>query len=145
MAGGKRGPAPKPRHLKVLEGTFRPDRDAGMPDPDEEPRNATVYRAINKKTGEVEYVGATRNFPLRRFYWARMRGYNARQLEELGDLTWPEARGVEQVLIEHHQLGRFGGTLANRIYSISPRNPRYAELLRVGRELLRSVNYPGID
>lgn len=34
MAGGKRGPAPKPRALKLLEGTFRPDRDEGMPDPE---------------------------------------------------------------------------------------------------------------
>lgn len=31
---GRRGPPPKPRALKLLQGTFRPDRDAGMPDPD---------------------------------------------------------------------------------------------------------------
>ena len=31
---GKRGPAPKPRRLKLLDGTYRPDRDAGMPDPE---------------------------------------------------------------------------------------------------------------
>ena len=116
-----------------------------MPDPDEEPRNATVYRSVNRKTGEVEYVGATRNFPLRRYYWARIRGYDVQRLNRLGDLTWSEARGVEQVLIEHHGLGRFGGTLANRIFSIGIRNPRYAELLRVGRDLLRSINYPGIE
>ncbi|MBA3852921.1 MAG: phage terminase small subunit P27 family [Gemmatimonas sp.] len=34
MSGGRRGPAPQPRALKLLKGTFRPDRDGGMPDPE---------------------------------------------------------------------------------------------------------------
>lgn len=30
---GARGPAPKPRAQKILQGTFRKDRDAGAPEP----------------------------------------------------------------------------------------------------------------
>jgi P27 family predicted phage terminase small subunit len=54
MAGGKRGPAPKPRWLKLLEGTFRADRDEGMPDP---PAVAAVPKPPSwlRKDGRAEW------------------------------------------------------------------------------------------
>lgn len=65
---GKRGPAPKPRRLKLLEGTFRPDRDAGMPDPE-------PITVVPKPPSHLTTVGKRE--------WRRVCG----QLIELGVLT----------------------------------------------------------
>ena len=48
---------------------------------------------------------------------------------------------VEQALIEIHGLGKNGGTLLNRINSISPTNPVYSSQLQRGYELLKSIGY----
>jgi predicted esterase len=59
----------------------------------------------------------------------------------MGGLSRSDARAVEQALIEVHGLGRSGGTLLNRINSIAPSNPAYADQLRRGYELLQTVGY----
>jgi hypothetical protein len=64
------------------------------------------------------------------------------QIEKLvGGLSRTDARAVEQALIEIHGLGKNGGTLLNRINSVSTRNPAYAQQLRRGYELLESIGY----
>lgn len=52
-----------------------------------------------------------------------------------------DARAVEQALIKTHGLGRNGGTLLNRINSISPLSPTYKDQLASGYELLQSIWY----
>ncbi len=57
------------------------------------------------------------------------------------NLTRSDARAVEQVLIEYHGLSKNGGTLINKINSISTSNPVYGESLERGLELLKSIGY----
>jgi len=45
-------------------------------------------------------------------------------------------------LIEHHGLQRNGGTLRNKINSISPRRPGFWDAVSFGFEILRTVGYP---
>jgi hypothetical protein len=59
----------------------------------------------------------------------------------MGGLSRSDARAVEQALIEVHGLGRNGGTLLNRINSIAPSNPAYADQVRRGYELLQTIGY----
>jgi hypothetical protein len=64
------------------------------------------------------------------------------QVERLmGGLSRSDARAVEQALIEIHGLGKNGGTLLNHINSIASSNPAYADQLRRGYELLRTIGY----
>ena len=56
-------------------------------------------------------------------------------------LSRPDARSVEQALIELHGLAKNGGTLMNMINSISKNNPIYGESLQRGYELLKSIGY----
>jgi hypothetical protein len=100
---------------------------------------------LDPKTGEVRYVGITRRFAARSAYWLRTKGYDIEEVDQLRVLTRAEARGVEQALIEHHGLRMQGGTLNNLINAIWRLNPRYADLLARGRELLITARYPGIQ
>lgn len=59
------------------------------------------------------------------------------------DLSRSDSRAVEQALIEAHGLGKNGGTLMNKINSISKTNPNYAKQLQRGHELLQSIGYKG--
>jgi hypothetical protein len=59
----------------------------------------------------------------------------------LGGLSRSDVRAVEQALIEIHGLGKNGGTLLNRINSIAPSNPAYAQQVQRGYELLQSVGF----
>ena len=59
----------------------------------------------------------------------------------MGGLSRADARAVEQALIETHGLGKNGGTLINKINSISPTNPNYAAQLQRGYELLQKIGY----
>jgi filamentous hemagglutinin len=102
-----------------------------------------VYRSVDA-SGVVRYIGITNNLSRRAAEHLRKSGIQIGAIPGLNNLTRQQARAVEQALIEAHGLGRNGGTLLNRINSIARTNPEYAELLRQGRELLRSVGYPGI-
>jgi RHS repeat-associated protein len=98
----------------------------------------TVYRSVNA-AGEIQYVGITNNLARRAAEQLRTRGIQVEKLT--GALNACDARAVEQALIEIHGLGKNGGTLLNRINSISRRNPAYAFQLKRGLELLQSVGY----
>jgi hypothetical protein len=52
-----------------------------------------------------------------------------------------QARAVEQALIEHHGLAKNGGTLTNKINSISPRNSGFGDAIRFGFEILNSIGH----
>jgi len=53
-----------------------------------------------------------------------------------------DARTVEQVLIEYNGLAKDGGSLINKINSISTANPICAESLARGAALLKVFGYP---
>jgi RHS repeat-associated protein len=101
-----------------------------------------VYRSINPSTGEVQYVGITRDFVARAAAHLRQKGIQIEEIGGLRNLTRADARAVEQVLIEYYGLGKNGGTLLNKINSISSTNPIYAQALLRGRALLAAAGYP---
>lgn len=105
--------------------------------------SVTIYRSVNPATGEVQYVGITSNYAARAAAHLRLKGINIQKVTGLNNLSPADARAVEQVLIEYYGLGKNGGTLLNKINSISPKNPVYAQSLLRGRQLLQMVGYPG--
>jgi hypothetical protein len=94
-----------------------------------------VYLARGGKG--VQYVGITSQFAIRQATHLRKLGINIAPLLE--NLTKADARAVEQVLIEMYKLPKNGGTLLNKINSISKANPAYGEALKRGAELLKEV------
>ncbi len=91
--------------------------------------------------GVVRYVGITNDVARRSAEHFRI----GREIEALiPNLSVRDARAVEQALIELHGLGHKGGTLMNKINSISPSNPEYAKLIQRGYELLKSIDYGGM-
>ncbi len=61
----------------------------------------------------------------------------------LRNLSKQDAKAVEQVLIEYYGFSKNGGTLKNKINSISRNSPVYAESIQRGKELLHRADYPG--
>jgi RHS repeat-associated protein len=102
-----------------------------------------VYQSIDSVTGKVNYVGITDNIVNRAAQHAASKGIKITSIPGLSKLSRADAKAVEQVLIEHHKLGKAGGTLLNMINSIAKSNPKYAQALRRGRELLESAGYGG--
>ncbi len=100
----------------------------------------TVYISVEK--GAVEYVGFTKRFLARQLEHLAI-GRNVDKIVGLTNLTYDQARGVEQALIDFHGLAKNGGTLSNLINSIHYLNPKYEERLLQGFELLRKVGYMG--
>lgn len=100
-----------------------------------------VYQSV--KTGEnaVQYVGITNNLSRRALEHLAEKGIQIEQIQKLGQLSRADARAVEQALIEIHKLGKEGGTLLNKINSISHTNPQYADRLKRGLELLEESGY----
>jgi hypothetical protein len=97
-----------------------------------------VYKSVTK-TGEVNYVGITNDLPRRAIEQFRAKGI---QIEKVvGGLSRDAARAVEQALIELHGLGKEGGTLLNKINSISKKNPEYGKLVKQGLEILERIGY----
>jgi RHS repeat-associated protein len=93
----------------------------------------SVYQIV--KDGEVTYVGITNNL-------ARRSAEHGAALEEVaGGLTRKEARSVEQALIEHHGLAKNGGTLENKINSISPQRSGFREAVEFGVQVLHNLGY----
>jgi hypothetical protein len=94
----------------------------------------TAYRVVEE--GRTTYVGITKRT------LAERGAEHGKELERIaGGLSKKEARGVEQALIEHHGLGKNGGTLTNRINSIARANSIYNEAVTFGRQLLESLSY----
>ncbi len=89
----------------------------------------------------MQYVGITDDLARRSAEQLRQKGIPIRRFME--NLSRDDARAVEQALIEIHGLSKNGGTLMNRINSVARSNPKYAEALRRGLELLESIGYTG--
>lgn len=100
----------------------------------------TTYRSVDA-SGKTQYVGMTNNLARRAAEHLRRKGIQVEKL--LGNLSREDARAVEQALIEIHGLLKNGGTLRNHINSVAPSNPKYADLLRRGMQLLESIGYNG--
>jgi hypothetical protein len=82
--------------------------------------NECAYQAVDT-AGNVIYVGITNNF-LRRKAEHAVRF----TIDKIRDgLSRADARAIEQFLINKHQLAKNGGTLLNKINSISTKNPKY--------------------
>ncbi|WP_052519369.1 hypothetical protein [Archangium violaceum] len=101
----------------------------------------SVYISKNEVTGDVQYAGITDDIARRGAEQLRQKGIRIEEF--MKNLSREDARAVEQALIEIHGLGKNGGTLMNRINSIARSNPKYAEALRRGLELLESIGYTG--
>jgi predicted GIY-YIG superfamily endonuclease len=97
-----------------------------------------VYRALDS-TGRVIYVGITNDVARRSAKHLRVSGIRIRAIPGLENLSRINARGVEQALINLHGLMKNGGTLMNKINSISPQNPVYEEAVQHGTELLKGA------
>lgn len=100
-------------------------------------RGSIVYLA--REGEKIIYVGITNNFAIRAAVHYRKRGIKIEPLLE--KLSRADARAVEQALIETFGLGKNGGPLINRINSIAKTNPMYAESLKRGYELLKTVGF----
>ncbi|MGY3299801.1 filamentous hemagglutinin [Pseudomonas sp. TE6288] len=95
--------------------------------------------------GVTRYVGITSDITKRGQAHLREKGIVIEQIPGLKNLSRSDARAVEQTLINYHGLGKDGGTLLNKINSISAtKNPsKYERALVRGAELLKKVGYQG--
>jgi hypothetical protein len=110
-----------------------------------------VYVGRSRQTGETRYVGITsRKISERAAEHARdtqKRGIEFREIKGLTGLSKSDARSVEQALIlaygrvQDRAGSAFGGQLLNRINAISEKNPRYAERLERGLQLLNRAGF----
>ena len=107
--------------------------------------NITVYQSINENTGNVQYVGITNDVARRYAEHYRNKGIRINSIKGLTNLTEYDSRAVEQALVEIHKLKKHGGTLSNRINSIAKTNPKYAESVARGAEILREIEYDGAE
>jgi RHS repeat-associated protein len=92
-----------------------------------------VYQII--KDGRVIYVGITNNLLRREIE----HGVPLERIVTMGSRL--DARSVEQALIQNHGLEKNGGTLINKINSISPNNPSFADYVKIGLEVLQSIGH----
>jgi len=107
------------------------------------PRSTTVY-VSQGPGGQVQYVGITHDLARRTAEQLRKKGINIEEF--MSNLSREDARAVEQALIELYGLQKNGGTLLNRINSIARSNPKYANLLRRGKEILETLkNVEGLE
>jgi filamentous hemagglutinin len=95
--------------------------------------------------GTVRYVGITDDVARRGIEHLRSKEIVIREIPGLSNLSRQDARAVEQTLINYYGLEKNGGTLINKINSISAiKNPTaYERALIKGATLLRNAKYPG--
>ena len=84
----------------------------------------SVYSAV--ENGVTRYVGITDNLSARAATHLGEKGISIQPLAGLTGMSRIDARAVEQVLIEAHGLSKNGGTLLNKINSISQKNSIYS-------------------
>jgi hypothetical protein len=101
----------------------------------------TVYHSVEAGQQATKYVGITNNVARRGAEHAATKQIEIKAIKGLENLSRADARAVEQTLIEMHGLGKDGGTLMNKINSISKTNPKYADSLERGYQILRDVGY----
>ncbi|MBI5123084.1 RHS repeat-associated core domain-containing protein, partial [Candidatus Roizmanbacteria bacterium] len=99
----------------------------------------TIYKAVNE-SGITNYIGKTINYERRAQEWLRQ-GRITEKVKGLELLPEEHLSGVEQAAIERDGLMKNGGTLLNKINSISPNNPIYPEALRIGNKYLDDIGY----
>jgi len=100
---------------------------------------ASRFTNRSLRPARFNYVGITNDLPRRAIEQFRAKGI---QIEKVvGGLSRDAARAVEQALIELHGLGKEGGTLFNKINSISKKNPEYGKLVKQGLEILERIGY----
>jgi filamentous hemagglutinin len=94
--------------------------------------------------GTTRYVGITDDVARRGAEHLAQKGIEIEAISGLKNLSRVDARAVEQTLINYYGLGGNGGTLLNKINSISAtKNPTaYEQALIRGKEILDSVEYP---
>jgi predicted GIY-YIG superfamily endonuclease len=80
------------------------------------------------------YIGITNDFARRAVEHLR-NGIAIQEIEELRNLNYLTAKGAEQALINHYQLGN----LINKINSISTQNPLYKQAVETGESLLKRL------
>ena len=96
-----------------------------------------VYHSV--QNGVTNYVGITNNLARRSAEHLAHKGISIQPL--MKGLSRADARAVEQALIEIHGLSKNGGTLLNKINSISSKSPIYGQQLQRGYDLLKSIGY----
>jgi RHS repeat-associated protein len=96
----------------------------------------TVYISRNAED-VIQYVGITDNIVARAAAHMRKKGIGIEEL--LPGLSRFDARAIEQVIIDHFQLGKNGGSLMNKINSISAKNPIYNDAIKRGKQLLEGA------
>lgn len=101
-----------------------------------------VYRAVDE-AGNTIYVGITKNPVSRAAAHLREKGIVIDPIPGLANLSKQEAKAVEQTLIDHHGLGKNGGTLLNKLNSIAHSNPIYKGAASLGAKILSTAHYPG--
>jgi hypothetical protein len=106
------------------------------------PGKTTVYQST-ASSGVTQYVGITNDLIKRASSHLQKKGIKISPIPGLQNISRANARAVEQVLIEYHGLGKNMGSLLNKINSIAKKNPIYAQALKRGLKILKSVGYPG--
>lgn len=102
-------------------------------------RLGTIYRATNQSNVPT-YIGKSVSYEQRARAWSKL----SREVEKipgLDKLPEPHLRPVEEALIVRHGFQANGGTLLNKIHSISPKNPNYDNLLKLGNSYLDDIGY----
>lgn len=108
------------------------------------PGKTAVYSSA-AENGTVQYVGIADNLEARSAAHLSQKGIEIDEIPGLQNISRSDARAVDQVLMEYNGLGKGGGSLINKINSISTANPIYAESLARGSALLKTVGYPGFE
>ena len=93
----------------------------------------------------TRYVGITDEIVKRGQAHLRQKGIVVSKIRGLDNISRADARAVEQTRIDYHGLGKDGGTLINKINSISSvKNPtKYEQGFIRGAELLKKAGYEG--
>ncbi len=97
----------------------------------------TVYQSV--AANAPRYIGITNNLARRAGEHLAQKGITIEAIPGLSNLTKVDARAVEQLLIETYKLQSQGGTLLNKINSISQNNPIYTEAIKIGTQILNGI------
>jgi len=102
-----------------------------------------VYNCV--VDGVTRYVGVIDDIVKRGQAHLRGKGIVISKIRGLDNISRADARAVEQTLIDYHGLGKDGGTLINKINSISSvkNQTKYEQGLIRGAELLKKAGYEG--
>ena len=106
-------------------------------------RTYTVYQSFAADGSTVNYVGMTCRFVARAAEQLFKRQIKIKPILE--GLSKADARAVEQTLIDYFKLGKNGGSLINKINSISSSADykQYVDAIFRGVDLLKQAGYNG--